>query len=489
MEKLKVSIVNNWVNNGACVSASGDTFEKISPANGERLCLVARSGKEDVDAAVEAACQAQPIWASVTPVERGEILRNIAISLNERKEEMAEIVHLETGKSKKEALGETDAAIAQGFFMAGEGRRLYGRTTTSAMKERTAMSVRSPVGVAALIIASNTPIANVAWKVFPALVCGNAVVLKPSEDSPMVALAFAQIAKEAGLPDGVLNVVHGFGQEVGAVLVENPKIDLVSFTGCTAVGKIIARTAGERMAKVFLELGGKNPFVICDDADIENACKWVLLSAFSNAGQRCASASRIIIFESIYDEFKTRLIEETAKLKVGDSDSDDLGPVINQRQLDNILASIKKAEDDGAKVLIGGRRIADEKHGKGYYIEPTIFENSKADSRISQNELFGPVAGFYKVKNLKEAIELSNNSEYGLTACIHTSSVHRAMEYCYKVRAGTVNVNVGTYGSEPHYGFGGVKNSGNGLREPGTEALDVYCEWKNININILPDAL
>jgi len=475
----------NWINGEALEAAGGQFFDSFNPATGEVLCRVARSQKEDVDRAVNAAKKAFPAWSGTTPVERGDILHTIATAIESHTAELAELNHLETGKSKKEAAGETGGAAAQGFFQAGEGRRLYGRTNTSGMAERTAMSFRRPVGVAGLVIAANTPIANVAWKVFPALICGNTAVLKPSEDAPLIANAFARIAKEAGLPDGVLNVVHGFGAEAGVPLVHNRSVDLISFTGSTEVGRRIAQDGGKRLAKVFLELGGKNPLVVCDDADLENACKWILLSAFSNAGQRCAAASRIIVFDSVYDALKEKVLEATAKLKIGSGDDDDFGPVINQRQLDNMLAAVNKATEEGATLLCGGGRQGES----GYFMQPTLLEGAHPDSDIARKELFGPIACFFMVKNLDEAITLSNRSDYGLTACIHTSSVHRAMAYSLAVEAGSANVNVGTYGSEPHFGFGGVKDSGNGLREPGSEALDVYSEWKNININILPDAL
>ncbi|VAX23735.1 Aldehyde dehydrogenase B [hydrothermal vent metagenome] len=487
MSSLKVETVNNFINNEPVAAISGKTFVKLKPADGAPLCKVADSDKADVGKAAQAAIKAKKGWAKTTPVARSEVLRDIAILMRERREEVAEIVHLETGKSVKEALGEVDAAIEQGFFMAGEGRRMYGKTTTSAADNRTSMTVRTPVGVAGLIIAANTPIANVAWKVFPALVCGNTVILKPSEDTPMVAWAFAQIAKDAGLPPGALNIVNGFGETAGAPLVEHEKVALISFTGSTPVGKWIAKTAGGRMAKVFLELGGKNPFVVCDDADLKTACKWVLLSSFSNAGQRCAASSRIIIFESVYEEFKNMLVSESQRLSVGAGDSDDYGAVINERQLNNMIDSISRAKNEGAKVITGGERLTGEKHAGGYFLAPTIIENVAPDSELAQKELFGPIASLFKVSGLDEAIELANDTSYGLTACIHTSNVHRAMEFCHSVEAGVVNVNAGTYGSEPHMPFGGVKHSGNGLREPGTEALDVYCEWKNISLNIFPD--
>ena len=308
-------IVLNWIDGKEYQAISGETFGKLSPVSGKEICRVARSRAEDVQKAVEVARNAQPAWADSTPVSRGDLLHDIAQTMRKYQEEMATIVSLETGMSFKQALGETGGAIAQGEFMAGEGRRLYGRTTTSAVPNKYAMVVRQPLGVAGLIIAANTPIANVAWKIFPALICGNGAVLKAAEDTPATAWIVGRIAKEVGLPPGVLNIIHGYGEEAGAPLVANPEVDVISFTGSTEVGRHIAEVAGRRLAKVSLELGGKNPLVVCDDADLENAAKWVLHSAFSNAGQRCASGSRVIVFDSIYDKFRDMLVERTKKVE------------------------------------------------------------------------------------------------------------------------------------------------------------------------------
>ena len=287
-------IVPNWIAGAESEAVSRETFGNVSPHSGIELCQVTRSNQEDVQIAIQAARQAQSSWAEITPVQRGDMLYDITRAMRTHQKEMAAIVAMETGMSFNAALGETGGAIAQGEFTAGEGRRFYGRTTTSAVANKYAMTVRQPLGVAGLIIAANTPIANVAWKVFPALLCGNAAVLKAAEDTPATAWYFGKIAHEAGLPPGVLNIIQGYGKEAGAPLVANPDVDVVSFTGSTAVGRQIASVAGQRLAKVSLELGGKNPLVVCDDADLESAAKWVLLSAFSNAGQRCASGSRII---------------------------------------------------------------------------------------------------------------------------------------------------------------------------------------------------
>ena len=476
------AVIPNWINGHEQTAISKETFPKVNPDNGKHICDVTRSRSADVASAVDAAREAQAGWSDQTPVHRGDLLREIALKLRERQEEVASIVALETGKSFKEALGETGAAIELGLFMAGEGRRFYGRTTTSAVPHRSAMVLRQPVGVAGLIIAANTPIANVAWKVFPALICGNSAILKAAEDTPITAWKFAQFAHEVGLPGGVLNVVQGLGEEAGAALVGHPGVDLISFTGSTEVGRIVQRVAGERLARVCLELGGKNPLIVCEDADLPLAVDWVVKSAFSNAGQRCAAGSRIIVFDEVYDEFRTMLLQRIEKLNVGPGDDDDFGPVINEKQLQNMLASIERAASGGAQVLTGGKRLLDTKHKDGFYLAPTVVESATASDEISRCELFGPVTNLYRVKNFEEALKLANDSDMGLTASIHTRSIHRAMRFIEKIQAGVAVVNGGTYGSEPHMPFGGVKNSGTGWREPGTEALDVYSELKTVYI-------
>jgi aldehyde dehydrogenase (NAD+) len=445
-------------------AASGQTFEKLRPTDGSRLCNVSRSDSDDVADAVAAARSAQLGWARRTPVERGELVREIALALRSRREEAAEIVAAETGKSLDLALGEADAAAEMGFFVAGEGRRLYGRTTTSAMPNRTVMSVRQPVGVAALIVSFNTPLPNYAWKVFPAVLCGNAAVLKPSEHTPASAAFFAGLCSDV-LPAGVLNVVHGLGGEVGPPLVESPDVDLVSFTGSAATGRRIHEHAGRRLAKVCLELGGKNALVVCDDADLDRAVDWSLASAFSNAGQRCAAASRLVVFDTVYDEFRERFVAA--------AEDYDPGPVISEESLERILAALGDAH-----FLTGGERL----DRPGWWLAPTVLEDVPPAAELSSAELFGPVTILYRVGGLEEAIGLVNDSPYGLTAAIHTASLHRAMRFAEEAQAGVVVVNGGTHGSEPHMGFGGVKQSGTGWREAGVEALDVYSEWKYVNL-------
>jgi aldehyde dehydrogenase (NAD+) len=406
--------------------------------------------------------------------------------MREHRDALAGLVASETGKSRKDALGETDAAIEMGFFVAGEGRRFYGQTTTSAVPHKSAMVVRQPLGVAGLIIAANTPIANVAWKAFPALLCGNAAVLKAAEDTPLSAWAFGELAREAGVPDGVYSTLHGYGEEAGAPLVEHPDVAVVSFTGSCEVGRWIAATAGGRLAKVCLELGGKNPLIVCDDANLPNAVTWTLGSAFSNAGQRCAAGSRVIVFDAVYDRFTELLVEATKQLKVGTDDADAYGPVINHEQMTGMLASVERAKADGAVVLTGGHRLTGDRYGDGYFVAPTILAHVGPNDQISRRELFGPITCLYRARDFEEAMSLANDSSFGLTAAIHTQNLHRAMTFVGRVQAGVAVVNGGTYGSEPHMPFGGVKDSGNGWREAGTQALDVYSDLKTVYINHNP---
>jgi aldehyde dehydrogenase (NAD+) len=458
-------------------AASAASLEKRRPADGAHLCRVARSDAADAAAAVDAALAAQPAWAARTPVERGNVVRAIAELLRERREEASELVATETGKPLPVALGETDAAIEMGYFVAGEGRRSYGRTTTASMPHRTVLTVRRPVGVAALLISFNTPLPNVAWKAFPSILCGNASVLKPSEHAPLSAWWLGRLCLEAGLPPGVLNVVQGLGPEAGMPLVEDPRVELVSFTGSARTGRAIAEAAGRRLAKTVMELGGKNALVVCDDADLERAVEWTLASAFSNAGQRCAAASRVVVFDAVYEAFRERLLAAVSGLA-------DVGPVIDEESMERILAAVRAAREGGATVLCGGERVGTT----GWHVAPTVVEGVATDAPLSCEELFGPVAALFRVSGFEHAVALVNDSPYGLTAAIHTASVHRALQFAERVAAGVVVVNAGTHGSEPHMGFGGVKQSGTGWKEAGVEALDVYSETQYVNLVADPAA-
>jgi aldehyde dehydrogenase (NAD+) len=455
--------------------ASGAWLAKTRPADGADLCRVARSGSADADAAVAAAREAQVEWGARTAVERGDVVRAIAALLRERREEASEIVAAETGKGIELARGETDAAVEMGFFVAGEGRRSYGRTTTASMPHRTVLTLRRPVGVAALLISFNTPLPNAAWKAFPSIFCGNGSVLKPSEHAPVSAWWLGRLCLEAGLPPGVLNVVQGLGPEAGMPLVDDTRVDLVSFTGSAAAGRLIAEAAGRRLAKTVMELGGKNALVVCDDADLDRAVEWTVASAFSNAGQRCAAASRIVVMDTVYEDFRTRLLHAVGRVET-------VGPVISEESMERILRAVEAARAGGATVLAGGARVGD----RGWYVAPTVVEGVAPDAPLSCEELFGPVAVLYRAQSFADAIVIANDSPYGLTAAVHTASIHRAMRFADRVAAGVVVVNAGTHGSEPHMGFGGVRQSGTGWKEAGVEALDVYSETRYVNLVVDP---
>ena len=477
----KISRIPNWINGQEAQPQCDAWLEKFNPHTGELLCYVADSSAADTRSAITAAADSFSAWSELTPVKRGQILADIVAAMKRRADELADCIAVETGKPPQDAKGEVGGAILQAEYFAGEGMRLHGRSLTSGTPGKYSHTVRQPRGIAGLIVPANTPIANIAWKTFPALICGNTVVMKAAEDSPRIANLFAQLAKEAGLPDGVFNVVQGRGQPAGATLVEDPRVAIISFTGSTGVGRWIAEVAGRRLARVSLELGGKNPFVVCDDADIDQAVHWASLSAFSNAGQRCAAGSRILVFKNIYDTFRDKFVAKAKSLKLGVSADCDLGPVVNKRQQQNILAAIETAKAEGGRVLCGGAVPSDPELVNGYYIQPTVIEGLDRAAELSCKEVFGPVVTLHPVDDLVDALKLANSTEYGLTAAIHTRNVDRAMWFAQRVKTGLANINLGTFGSEPHMPFGGFGASGNGTREPGVEALDVYSELKNIS--------
>ncbi|MDP2265465.1 MAG: aldehyde dehydrogenase family protein [Thiobacillus sp.] len=487
--KTETLRIPNWINGQDSQPEGGTWLVKFNPHNGELLSQVADSSAADTHSAISAASGAFLSWSELTAIKRGQILGDIVAVMKRHADELADCIALETGKPPQDAKGEVGAAILQAEYFAGEGMRLYGRSLTSGMVGKYSHTVRQPRGVVGLIVPANTPIANIAWKAFPALICGNTVVLKAAEDAPRIAWLFAQIAKEAGLPDGVLNIVQGRGQTAGAALVMDERVSVISFTGSTGVGRWIAEVGGKRLARVSLELGGKNPFVVCDDADLDQAVHWAALSAFSNAGQRCAAGSRIIVFKRVYEAFRDKLVAKAQSLKLGVSIGCDLGPVINRRQQQSILAAIENAKAEGGRVLCGGAAPTTPELSSGYYIQPTLIEGLDAHAELSCKEVFGPVATLHVVEDVEAALKLANATEYGLTAAIHTRSVDRAMWFAQRVRAGMANVNLGTYGSEPHMPFGGFGASGNGTREPGVEALDVYSELKNISFLVRPNQL
>jgi acyl-CoA reductase-like NAD-dependent aldehyde dehydrogenase len=479
--KIYSKLISNWIFGEEISSSSDNWIDKFDPHTGNLLYGVTSSTIDDVQHAVGVAKDVFGSWKEHTPIRRGQILSDIVGAMKINFDELTECIALETGKPPQDARAEVGGAILQAEYWAGEGMRLYGRSLTSGTPGKYSHTIRQPRGVAGLIVPANTPLANIAWKTFPALICGNTVVLKAAEDSPLIAILFAKIAKKAGLPDGVFNVIQGRGLPAGMALVEDPRVDVVSFTGSTSVGRRISEVCGSRLARVSLELGGKNPFVVCDDADLDNAIHWASLSAFSNAGQRCAAGSRILIFKNIYDEFRERLVSKAITLKLGTSEGCDLGPVINHRQKDIIVEAIKHAKTEGANVLCGDGPPNDPLLASGYYINPTVIDSLPITAELSSKEIFGPVVTLHPVSNIYEALEVANSSEYGLTAAIHTCNVDRAMWFAQRIKAGVANINLGTFGSEPHMPFGGYGASGNGTREPGIEALDVYSELKNIS--------
>ena len=478
---MSVPKIPNWIRGKESLPASEGWLEKANPHSGRILCLVADSSPQDVREAIEAATASFSLWSGLPSVQRGQLLFALVALLQQNRKEIMDCLQEETGKPPQDAAGEVAAAVAQGQFFAGEGMRLYGRFLNSGVPGKRSHTVREPRGVAGLIVPANTPLANVAWKAFPALICGNTVVLKASEDAPRVAQIFARLTREAGFPDGVFNVVQGRGQPAGATLVTEEAVRVISFTGSTEVGRWVAEAAGRRLARVSLELGGKNAFVVCDDANLDHAVDWATRSAFSNAGQRCASASRILVFSGVYREFRDRLIEKTRGLKLGVQEGCDLGPLIHARSRARILQALAGARQRGGKIIVGGQPPSEPELAHGFYLQPTLVEGLPPDDPLNHEELFGPVATLEAVRGLEEAVEAANRGPYGLTAAIHTSSIHKALEFSKRVLSGVVNINLGTFGSEPHMPFGGFGLSGNGTREPGVEALDVYSELKTVS--------
>lgn len=472
--------IANWISGEHRVGGGG-WADKFDPHDGTLQTRFALSIAADVDEAVAAAKAAYPVWAATPAVQRGNVLRHFADMLRAHATELRDLVAGETGKSLRDATGEVGGGIAQADYFAGEGMRLHGRSLPSGVANKHSHTVRMPHGVAGLIVPANTPFANIAWKLFPALICGNGVVLKASEDAPALALRVAELAAKADLPAGLLNVIQGRGDPAGQALVEHRDVALISFTGSTPVGRWIAEAAGRRLARVSLELGGKNPFIVCDDADLDAAIHWAAMSAFSNAGQRCAAGSRIFVMSAVFDAFVEGLVERADALKLGVGDDCDLGPVITRRSQQSILAAITRAEEQGGRVLCGGGAPTDPALATGYYVQPTVIIDLPFDSDLCRHEIFGPVVTVQRIESLEQALELANGGDYGLTAAIHTRNVDRALWFAYRVRAGLANVNFGTYGSEPHMPFGGFGQSGNGTREPGAEAIDVYSELKNVS--------
>jgi alpha-ketoglutaric semialdehyde dehydrogenase len=466
-------------------ATSGETFETASPADGETLGVFPRSTAEDVDRAVAAAKTAFEEWRLVPAPERGAILYRFADLLIDEKDELTDLMTHEMGKVKAEAGGDVQEAIDMCLYMAGEGRRMFGQTTPSELRDKFNMTVRQPIGVVGVITPWNFPIAIPSWKIAPALVCGNTVVFKPATDTPLLGERFVELLVEAGVPPGVVNIVHGGGGAVGDRLVRHPDVRVITITGSRETGVEVLRNAAEGLKHVHLELGGKNAIIVLDDADVDLAVEGILWSAFGTSGQRCTAASRVIVQDGAYDALQSRLVSaaEGLRLGVGWDDDTDVGPVINKGALEKIHSYTQIGKDEGAKLLTGGEVASGNGLDKGFYYRPTIFGDVDAGMRIAQEEIFGPTTALIRVRDFDEAIRVSNGIKYGLSSSIYTCDVNKAFRAMRDLAAGITYINAGTIGAEVHLPFGGTKDTGNGHREAGQAALDVFTEWKSIYID------
>ncbi|RCJ40802.1 aldehyde dehydrogenase [Nostoc minutum NIES-26] len=476
----------NYIDGQWLSAAAGTILESRNPALvHEVVATFPRSQADDVDTAVAAARKAYHSWRKVPAPARAEYVFRVGELLLQHKEELAQLISREMGKPLTEARGDIQEGIDCAFYSAGEGRRLFGQTTPSEMPNKFAMTVRMPIGVCALITPWNFPVAIPCWKAMPALVCGNTVILKPAEDTPACATKLIEIFAGAGLPPGVINLVHGVGEEVGKALVEHPDVDLVSFTGSSQTGAYVGATCGRTHKRVCLEMGGKNAQVVMEDADLELALDGAIWGAFGTTGQRCTATSRLILHRDIKEKFTTMLHERTTKLRLGagnDSDTD-IGPIINERQLQRVSQYMDIAREEGAKVLIGGEIASDGSLKHGYFFQPTILDCVTPDMRVAREEIFGPVVALIEVNSFEEAIAILNDSKYGLSSSVYTRDINRAFTAMRDIEAGITYINGPTIGAEVHLPFGGVKQTGNGHREAGTTALDVFTEWKSVYVD------
>lgn len=480
MNTFKNYINNNWVE-----PASGNYFKNISPANqGDVIGDFPQSNSIDVSKATEVAKIAFKTWKNIPAPKRGDILRIAGDIFSRRKKELAKIMTREMGKPTFETEGDVQEAIDTCYYAASETRRLFGHTVPSEMNNKFNMAVRTPIGVCGIITAWNFPIAVPSWKIIPALAAGNTVVFKPSEDSPHSAVIFAEILEEAGLPAGVFNVVFGNG-EVGNAMVEHPDIKLIGFTGSTATGKKIASKCGELNKKFSLEMGGKNPQIVMDDANLELALDGVLWGAFGTTGQRCTATSRLILHEKVYDNFIDKLQIKANSLKLGDglNPETQMGPVINQKAIDKIESYFDIAKQEGLSLVCGGKRATEGDLANGNFILPTIYKDVPETSRLFQEEIFGPVLVITKCNSLNDAISKANNCQYGLSSSIFTNDMNNSMVAMQELESGITYINAPTIGAEAHMPFGGIKGTGNGHREGGWTVFDIFTEWKTIYID------
>ncbi len=467
-------------------AVSGETFENRNPANwNEIIGTFPSSGAEEVNAAVESAREAFDAWRLTPAPERGDILRRVGDIMTARKKEIASNMTREMGKVLDETMGDVQEGIDTAYYAATEGRRMFGHTVPSELHNKFNMSVRRPIGVAGIITPWNFPMAIPTWKIFPALVCGNTVVFKPASDTPLTATTFVEILIEAGIPPKAINLVHGRGSAVGTPLVNHENVDLISFTGSTVVGKSISKSASDTLKRVSLELGGKNAQIVLDDADLELALEGVLWGAFGTTGQRCTATSRLILHAKVYDRFMEMLTSRAASLRLGDglqSDTD-VGPMVNQDQIDTVQRYIGIGKDEGAKLALGGSPYREGACADGWFHEPTIFTEVTPEMRIAKEEIFGPVLSVLTINSFEEAIQVLNNTKYGLSSSIYTNDVNCAFKAMRDIEAGITYINGPTIGAEAHMPFGGVKETGNGHREGGWEVYEFYTETKSVFVD------
>jgi aldehyde dehydrogenase (NAD+) len=476
----------NYVDGAWVDASSGELFENRNPANRDDLIgLFPKSNQQDVAQAIDAARRAYGRWRLVPAPRRAEVLFKAAQLFAERKESLARDMTREMGKVLAETRGDVQEAVDMTFFMAGEGRRQYGQTVPSELRDKFAMSVRQPLGVCAVITPWNFPMAIPSWKVIPALVCGNTVVFKPATLTPLSAVNFVKVLAEAGVPPGVVNLVMGGGDEVGNAMTTAPEVRVVSFTGSTAVGRIVSERAAPSFKKVHLEMGGKNVILVMDDANLDLAIDGCLWGGFGTTGQRCTAASRVVVHEKVCREFLDRFVARARSLRVGDGldPETDMGPSISEGQLETVRQYVEIGRKEGARLAYGGHALTAGPHARGYFHEPTIFADVQPTMRIAQEEIFGPVVSVIPCRSFDEAIAIGNDVQYGLSASIYTQDINRAFSAMRDIYTGIFYVNAPTIGAEVHLPFGGTKNTGNGHREAGTAALDVFSEWKSIYVD------
>lgn len=476
---------HNYIKGRWVAARSGQTFEDRNPANGELLGLFPRSGPEDVNDAVAAARAAFNSWRLVPAPKRGEILFRFGQLLRERKDEVARIMTREMGKVLKEAGGDVQEGIDMAFYMGGEGRRLFGFVTPVELPNKSGMAVRDPIGVVGVITPWNFPIAIPSWKILAALICGNTIVFKPAKDTPLCAVKFVELLEEAGLPAGVVNLVHGSGPEVGMPIVQHPDVNVITFTGSNETGREVNVEAAKQIKRVSLELGGKNAIMVMEDADLDLAVDGILWSAFGTSGQRCTAASRVIAHKAIRKQLEEKLMARVEKLRLGDGllETTDVGPVINQAAVKRIDGYTQIARQEGAAVLVGGAVATEGELAKGWFYRPTIYSNVRPEMRVAQEEIFGPCTSVIEVGSLEEAIQVNNSVAYGLSSALYTQDINRVQRAMRDVATGILYINAGTIGAEIQLPFGGTRGTGNGHREAGLGAVDTFTEWKSIYID------